>query len=176
MAPDDPSAGGGTNGGAGGPGQPSGRPGADQAAPGQGGAGDPASPEEISRRLAGDDPTLQPGGGRTRRGNSGVGADESAAVGDAGDGTTTTLAPDPIPDAAVVPELPADFDQSAAPPPESTPADAPLDALAPLNQAGHTDVKPANKPALWVTAIAFGALLLVSGAWLWTRRDRFDPA
>jgi hypothetical protein len=101
------------------------------------------------------------------------GADQSAT----GDGTTTTLTPDPTPDAAAVPELPPDFDQSAAPP-ASAPADeAPLDAVAPLNQAGHTDKAPANKPALWVTAIAFGALLLVSAGWLWTRRDRrYDPA
>jgi hypothetical protein len=177
MAPDDPSAGGGTNGGAGGPEQPSGRPGADQAGPGKGGADDPASPEEISRRLAGDDPALQSGSGRTRRGHSGVGADESAAIGDIGDGTTTTLAPDPVPDAAVVPELPADFDQSAMPPPESAPPDQKqVDEIAALSQAGHTNDEPTNKPALWVTAIAFGALLLVSGAWLWTRRDRFDPA
>jgi hypothetical protein len=173
MAPDDPSAGGGTNGGAGGAEQPSGRPGADRAGPG--GADDPASPEEISRRLAGDDPTVQSGGGRTRRGNGGVGAEESAAVGDAGYGTTTTAAPNPLPDAAVVPELPADFDQSAAPPDSAPPDQDMVDDIAALNQAGHTE-KPTNKPALWVTAIAFGALLLVSGAWLWTRRDRFDPA
>ena len=93
----------------------------------------------------------------------------------AGDGTATTMAPDPIPDAAVVPELPADFDHSAAPP-ESAPSDHPLDTLAPLSQAGHTDVKPRSKPALWATAIAFGAVLIVGAAWLWTRRDKFDPA
>jgi hypothetical protein len=93
----------------------------------------------------------------------------------AGDGTTTTMAPDPIPDAAVVPELPADFDHSSESP-ESAPAGETLDSLAPLNQAGHTEGSPKNKPALWATAIAFGAVLLVSGAWLWARRDRFDPA
>jgi hypothetical protein len=91
------------------------------------------------------------------------------------DGTTTTMVPDPIPDAAVVPELPADFDHSTAPP-ESAPFDQALDTLAPLNQAGHSEARPENKPALWVTAIAFGAVLIVSAAWLWTRRDRFDPA
>jgi len=76
----------------------------------------------------------------------------------------------------VVPELPSDFDQAGTPP-ASAPADeAPLDAIAPLDQAGHTS-KPADKPALWITAIAFGAVLLVSAAWLWTRRDgRYDPA
>jgi hypothetical protein len=102
------------------------------------------------------------------------GADPSAV---AGDGTTTTLAPNPTPDAAAVPELPSDFDPSATPEAGAPTDEAPLDSLAPLNQAGHTDKAPANKPALWVTAIAFGALLLVSAAWLWARRDRrYDPA
>ena len=147
--------------------------GADQAGPGQDNSGDPASPSEISRRLAGDDSSVR-SGGRSRHGTSDVlgGLDGSEM---AGDDTTTTMAPDPIPDAAVVPELPADFDQSAAPP-ESAPFDQTFDTLAPLAQAGHSDARPRNKPALWATAIAFGAILIVSAAWLWTRRDGFDPA
>jgi hypothetical protein len=91
------------------------------------------------------------------------------------DGTTTTMTPDPIPDEAVVPELPADFDQSTTPPAAAPADETQIDALAPLDQAGHTE-RQKDKPALWATAIAFGALLLVSAAWLWTRRDRFDPA
>ena len=75
-----------------------------------------------------------------------------------------------------MPELPSDFDPSATPPTSAPAEEAPLDALPPLNQAGHTDKAPANKPALWATAIAFGALLLVSAAWLWARRDHYDPA
>lgn len=165
------------NGGDGGAEQPTAGRGADQAGPGHGGAGDPNSPEEISRRLAGDDPTLGAGTGRTRHGTSGQGldgADPWAMAGDAADGTTTTLAPDPIPDEAAVPELPADFDQSGTPP-STAPSDETIDAAAALlNQAGHT--KEPTKPALWATAIAFGAVLLVSAAWLWTRRGRYDPA
>ena len=86
------------------------------------------------------------------------------------------MTPDPIPDAAVVPELPADFEQSMTPPDTAPPDQTQVDDIAALNQAGHTTDKAANKPALWVTAIAFGTLLLVSAAWLWTRRERFDPA
>jgi hypothetical protein len=71
--------------------------------------------------------------------------------------------------------LPADFDQSVTPPPTDPVDETQLDAAALLNQAGHTK-DPTNKPALWATAIAFGALLLVSAAWLWTRRGHYDPA
>lgn len=132
------------------------------------------SPSEISRLLTGDDSSVRSGNGRSRHGTSDVFG--GLAGSDAGtDGTTTTMVPDPIPDAAVVPELPADFDHSAAPP-EGEPFDQALDSLAPLNQAGHSEARPRNKPALWATAIAFGAILIVSAAWLWTRRDQFDPA
>jgi hypothetical protein len=85
------------------------------------------------------------------------------------------MAPNPIPDAAVVPELPPDFEHSPAPQ-DSARSDQTLDTLAPLNQAGHTEAKPRNRSALWATAVAFGAVLIVSAAWLWTRRDKFDPA
>jgi hypothetical protein len=148
------------------------RRGADQA-PGQGGGGDAASPAEISRRLAEEDPTL--GSGRFRHGNSGIEVLDGDLAVEFGHGTTTTLTPDPTPDAAVLPELPADFDQSASPEPAPS-EDTPLDGLAALDQAGNIDEVRANKPALWVTAVAFGALLLVSAAWLWARRGRYDPA
>ena len=97
---------------------------------------------------------------------------------DASADTTTTQAPDPTPDPAAVPELPSDFDQApTAAPPATAPADeAPLDAAAPpISQAGHTESR-AGRPALWATGAAFGGLLLVSAAWLWTRRRRYDPA
>ena len=177
LAPDDPTSDPGTNGSGESTKQPEGGRGADQAGPGQDNAGGPASPEEISRRLAGDDSTFGSGTGRTRRNTRGLGLGEedlSAFTGDAADGTTTTLAPDPFPDPAAVSELPADFDESATPPPPAAADETHLDAAALLSQAGHTKPPP-NKPALWATAIAFGALLLVSAAWLWTRRGHLRP-
>jgi hypothetical protein len=104
-----------------------------------------------------------------------VPSDASLAAGATPD-TATTTPPDPTPNPSAVPELPSDFNQSPTSP-STGPADgAPIDAAAPpLNQAGHTSPK-ANKPALWATGLAFGALLLLSAAWLWARRRRYDPA
>ncbi len=133
---------------------------------------------EISQRLGGDDPALEAGTGRTRHGSSGLefgGDDPSATGGDAADGTTTTFAPDPTPDAAAGLRVAGGL-RPVGDSPGTEPVDqTQLDAAASLNQAGHTE-EPTNKPALWATAIAFGALLLVSAAWLWTRRGHYDPA
>jgi hypothetical protein len=75
-----------------------------------------------------------------------------------------------------VPELPSDFNQSPTPP-STGPADgAPIEAGAPpLSQAGHTAPR-SNGGALWATGLAFGVLLVLSAAWLWARRRRYDPA
>ena len=105
---------------------------------------------------------------RTRH-PDGAAADSADAAAPEGD-TTTTLAPD-----AVIPDMPPGFDQPAdasAPAPDG----APLDAAPPLDQAGHTISHPKAKAALWLTALAFGALLLISSGLILVRRRRYDPA
>lgn len=138
----------------------------------QGGAGDPNSPAEISQRLA-----AEAGGesaGRTRHGADGAGmsgVDEAAPT----DAAASDVTGDPgaTPEEAVTPG----FAETTTVPGSAPPDDTALDALEPpLNQAGHTDQSKDKKQALWVTAIAFGAVLIVSAGWLWTRRGPYDPA
>ncbi|HEV7534166.1 MAG TPA: hypothetical protein VGP90_00945 [Acidimicrobiia bacterium] len=86
------------------------------------------------------------------------------------------MTPDSTPNPDAVSELPPDFGQTPAPPTTATPDEAPLDAAAPpITQAGHTGHRNSGA-ALWATAAAFGALLLLGAGWLWTRRRRYDPA
>lgn len=140
----------------------------------QGGSGDSDSPAEISQRLA-----EEAGGesaGRTRHGANGAGvsgADETVPADAPADGVTDVTGE--LPEEA--PELLPGFDEPTTTPGDAPPDETTLDAVAPpLNQAGHTDQGSNKKQALWVTAIAFGAVLLVSAGWLWTRRGPYDPA
>lgn len=137
------------------------------------GAADPDSPAEISQRLA-----AEAGGesaGHTRHGANGAGmsgVDEAASPSDGAvtDVTSELAAP------GEAPELLPGFGEPTTAPVDALPDETTLDAMEPpLNQAGHTD-QGNKKQALWVTAIAFGAVLLVSAGWLWTRRGPYDPA
>jgi hypothetical protein len=140
----------------------------------QGGAADPDSPADISQRLAAE---ASGEAGHTRHGANGEGTsgvDEAAPS----DAAASDAIGDPNATPEEAPELLPGFDEATTAPSNAPPDETTLDAVEPpLNQAGHTDQGSNKKQALWVTAIAFGALLLVSAGWLWTRRDRrYDPA
>jgi hypothetical protein len=141
----------------------------DDAAPAGGGSNSPA---DISRRLADEAAAADSGasgtGRRSRRGADGEGANgDDPAAGGSSDPNAAPGAPEVLPGSG-----------EATTPPESAPRDeTQLDALVPpLDQAGHTGKGNEDKSALWVTAVAFGVVLLVGAAWLWTRRSPFDPA
>ena len=170
----------------------------DQAQPGSGGGdqagpGDPTSPAEISQELANGGaqaappeapaPAPAPASPTASAAGAGGGAapasdDPSIAAGANGatPDTATTTPPDPTPNPAAVPDLPPDFNPSPDAAAKSPADEAPMNnAAPPLSQAGHVG-HHGSGAGLWLTGLAFGALLLLGVGWLWTRRRLYDAA
>jgi len=128
-----------------------------------------SSAAEVARQLQAEAGQADAASDSNRTRHSDSAADPAGAAAPEGD-TTTTLSPEDVA-SDLLPGSDEPADATAPPPAEETP----LDAAPPLNQAGHT-THPKAKAALWATALAFGALLLISSAWIWVRRRRYDPA
>ncbi|HET9771972.1 MAG TPA: hypothetical protein VFS16_13855 [Acidimicrobiia bacterium] len=142
------------------------------AGPDQGGAGgDPASPQEIRRRLsAGADGSTR----RERRdrsaGSGGGGTVPESTGGDPvagegfGGGTSDTTLLDSL-------MLHGSDDPEEAVPPQVLPGEIDVASPATENTANRR-----NGPALWATALSFASLLLISVGWVWAHRRLYDPA